>query len=58
MVDDATLHQLSLSRDEYQLILDRLGREPNEVELGMLGAVLAGVQGRTPHARPSSTPPQ
>ena len=39
MVDDATLHQLSLSRDEYQLILDRLGRAPNEVELGMLGAL-------------------
>jgi phosphoribosylformylglycinamidine (FGAM) synthase-like enzyme len=39
MVDDATLHQLSLSRDEYGLILERLGREPNAVELGMFGAL-------------------
>jgi phosphoribosylformylglycinamidine synthase len=39
MVDDATLHQLSLSRDEYQLIVERLGREPNDVELGMFGAL-------------------
>src|SRR5215216_339292 len=39
MVDDATLHQLSLSREEYQLIVERLGREPNEVELGMFGAL-------------------
>ena len=38
-VDDATLHQLSLSRDEYRLIVERLGREPNEVELGMFGAL-------------------
>jgi phosphoribosylformylglycinamidine (FGAM) synthase-like enzyme len=43
MVDDATLHQLSLSRDEYRLILDRFGREPNEVELGMIGALWRGV---------------
>ena len=39
MVDDATLHQLSLSRDEYRLIVERLGREPNDVELGMFGAL-------------------
>src|SRR5215216_3565052 len=39
MVDDATLHQLSLSREEYQLIVERLGREPNLVELGMFGAM-------------------
>src|SRR5215211_1937405 len=39
MVDDATLHQLSLSREEYQLIVERLGREPNDVELGMFGAL-------------------
>src|SRR5918995_1819890 len=39
MVHDATLHQLSLSRDEYALIVERLGREPNEVELGMFGAL-------------------
>jgi phosphoribosylformylglycinamidine synthase len=38
-VDDATLHQLSLSREEYRLIVERLGREPNEVELGMFGAL-------------------
>jgi len=39
MVDNATLHQLSLSREEYRLIVERLGREPNEVELGMFGAL-------------------
>jgi phosphoribosylformylglycinamidine synthase len=39
MVDDATLHQLSLSRDEYRLIVERLGREPNDVELGIFGAL-------------------
>src|SRR5262249_21751911 len=39
MVSDATLHQLSLSREEYALICERLGREPNELELGMFGAL-------------------
>ncbi len=34
---DATLAELSLSRDEYNEIVTRMGREPNEVELGMFG---------------------
>ena len=34
---DATLAELSLSRDEYNEIVSRMGREPNEVELGMFG---------------------
>ena len=34
---DATLAELSLSRDEYDEIVSRMGREPNEVELGMFG---------------------
>src|SRR5581483_719129 len=31
--------QVGLSPDEYRAIVSRLGREPNEVELGMLGAM-------------------
>ena len=34
---DTTLAELSLSRDEYDEIVSRMGREPNEVELGMFG---------------------
>ncbi|MCL6635437.1 MAG: phosphoribosylformylglycinamidine synthase II, partial [Peptococcaceae bacterium] len=37
--DDRTLEQIALTRDEYALILERLGREPNDVELGMIGAL-------------------
>lgn len=37
--DDRTLEQIALTRDEYVLILERLGREPNDVELGMIGAL-------------------
>jgi len=37
--DQRTLDQLSLSRDEYDQIVDLLDREPNEVELGMFGAL-------------------
>ncbi len=36
---DATLQQLALSRDEYQRARDQIGREPTEVELGMVGAL-------------------
>ncbi|MGC8767499.1 MAG: phosphoribosylformylglycinamidine synthase subunit PurL [Brevinematia bacterium] len=32
------LEVLNLSEDEYRLIVNYLGREPNEVELGMFGA--------------------
>jgi phosphoribosylformylglycinamidine (FGAM) synthase-like enzyme len=34
-----TLDTIALSRDEYELIVKRLGREPNEVELGLFGAL-------------------
>jgi len=37
--DQRTLDQLSLSREEYDRIIDLLDREPNEVELGMFGAL-------------------
>ena len=33
------LDQIALSWDEYELIVERLGREPNELELGMFGAL-------------------
>jgi phosphoribosylformylglycinamidine (FGAM) synthase-like enzyme len=38
-VDQTVLDTIALSRDEYELIVERLGREPNEVELGMFGAL-------------------
>lgn len=38
-IDQATLDDIALSRDEYKLIVERLGRVPNEVELGMFGAM-------------------
>jgi phosphoribosylformylglycinamidine synthase len=37
--DQRILDQLSLSREEYDRIVDLLDREPNEVELGMFGAL-------------------
>jgi phosphoribosylformylglycinamidine synthase len=37
--DQRTLDQLSLTRAEYERIIDLLDREPNEVELGMFGAM-------------------
>jgi phosphoribosylformylglycinamidine synthase len=38
-VDERVLEELALSLDEYRLIVERLGREPNKVELGMFGAL-------------------
>ena len=38
-VDQEVLDTIALSRDEYDLIVERLGREPNEVELGLFGAL-------------------
>ncbi len=38
-VSDRLLQQIALSRDEYQLAVQRLGRAPTEVELGMIGAL-------------------
>ncbi len=34
-----TLDEIALSQKEYQLIVGQLGREPNEVELGLFGAL-------------------
>jgi phosphoribosylformylglycinamidine synthase len=38
-VDQAALDAVALSRDEYDLLVARLGREPNDVELGMFGSL-------------------
>jgi len=38
-VDQRLIEELALSLDEYRLIVERLGREPSEVELGMFGAL-------------------
>ena len=38
-VDQQLIEELSLSLEEYGLIVEKLGREPNEVELGMFGAL-------------------
>ncbi len=38
-VDQAALDAVALSRTEYGLLVERLGREPNEVELGMFGSL-------------------
>ncbi len=34
-----SLDAVALSREEYELLVQRLGREPNEVELGMFGSL-------------------
>ncbi len=38
-IDQAALDTIALSRSEYDLIVEKLGREPNEVELGLFGAL-------------------
>jgi phosphoribosylformylglycinamidine synthase len=38
-VEQSLLEQIALSLDEYDLIVSRLDREPNPVELGMFGAL-------------------
>lgn len=38
-VDQATLDQIALSREEYELLAARLDREPNHLELGIVGAL-------------------
>jgi phosphoribosylformylglycinamidine synthase II len=38
-VSKETLDEIALSFSEYQLIVTQLGREPNQVELGMFGAL-------------------
>ncbi len=38
-VDQDALDAVALSRAEYDLLVEQLGREPNEVELGMFGSL-------------------
>src|SRR5712692_1119997 len=38
-IDQATLDEIAVTREEYALIVERLGRPPNAVELGMFGAM-------------------
>ncbi len=38
-VSKATLDEIALSRKEYNLIVQKLGRQPTEVELGMFGSL-------------------
>jgi len=38
-VSKEALDEIALSQQEYQLIVEKLGREPTEVELGMFGAL-------------------
>ena len=38
-VSKETLDEIALSRKEYNLIVQKLGREPTEVELGMFGSL-------------------
>ncbi len=38
-VDQAALDDVALSRAEYELLVQQLGREPNSVELGMFGSL-------------------
>ncbi len=38
-VSQEVLDQIAMSLDEYDLIVERLGREPNSVELGILGSL-------------------
>jgi phosphoribosylformylglycinamidine synthase len=38
-IDERQLREVALTSDEYELIVDSLGREPNRLELGMLGVL-------------------
>ncbi|HKB17971.1 MAG TPA: AIR synthase related protein, partial [Candidatus Dormibacteraeota bacterium] len=38
-VDERRLREVALTPDEYKVIVERLRRAPNEVELGMLGVL-------------------
>ncbi|MEK7247051.1 MAG: phosphoribosylformylglycinamidine synthase subunit PurL [Chloroflexota bacterium] len=38
-VDQSVLDTIALSRDEYEMIVQRIDREPNDVELGLFGAL-------------------
>ena len=39
MVKQETLKELALSKSEYNLIVEKLDREPNDLELGLFGAL-------------------
>ncbi|MEE8174319.1 MAG: phosphoribosylformylglycinamidine synthase II, partial [Dehalococcoidia bacterium] len=38
-ISQENLDEVALSQEEYALILKRLGREPNKVELGLFGSL-------------------
>ena len=38
-VSQQTLDQIAISSGEYETIIERLGREPNELELGLFGSL-------------------
>lgn len=50
-VDDDVLAQIALSREEYELACEMLGRAPSDVELGMIGALWSEHCGYK-HSRP------
>ncbi len=50
-VSQEVLDEIALTRAEYDLIVERLSREPNEVELGMFGALWSEHCGYK-HSRP------
>ena len=50
-VSQEVLDEIALTRAEYDLIVERLGREPNAVELGMFGALWSEHCGYK-HSRP------
>ena len=50
-VSQDALDEIALTRTEYDLIVERLGREPNAVELGMFGALWSEHCGYK-HSRP------
>ena len=50
-VNQEVLDEIALTRAEYDLIVERLGREPNAVELGMFGALWSEHCGYK-HSRP------
>ncbi len=50
-VSQEVLDEIALTRTEYDLIVERLGREPNTVELGMFGALWSEHCGYK-HSRP------
>ena len=51
VASDEVLAQIALSRSEYELAKERLGREPTPVELGMIGALWSEHCGYK-HSRP------